>query len=276
MTVNQLLKNAIGILSDSGIENAQNEARWIFEACFENGRELMFFGGNKEINPEAYLEKISERANGRPLQYVIGSWDFFGEEFSVGEGVLIPRPETEMLVEFAQEFLKDKKNSIVVDLCSGSGCIGITVARLFPESKVYLVEKSEEALFFLCRNVENSGCGNITVVSGDAFLSPAENGIDEFDLLLSNPPYIPSDELSSLQSEVRLEPEMALDGGCDGLDFYRTIAEKWLPSCKGAVCIECGEGQTEKIEKMFSIHCKETYPQKDFRNILRTVCGIIR
>lgn len=276
MTVNQLLKNAADILSRAGIENALNEARWIFEACFENGRELMFFGGNEEIDPGAYPERISERAGGRPLQYVIGAWDFFGEEFSVGEGVLIPRPETEMLVEFAREYLKDKKNSVVVDLCAGSGCIGITAARLFPGSKVCLVEKSEEALHYLRKNVENSGCPNITVIKGDAFLSPAENGIPEFDLLLSNPPYIPSGELVLLQNEVRREPEMALDGGKDGLDFYRVIAEKWLPCCKGAVCIECGEGQTEEIEKIFFRYCKETYPQRDFRNVLRTVCGIIR
>lgn len=276
MTANELIKNATDILSKANIENAANEARWIFEACFENGRELLIFKGDKELDSDAFLEKISERAQGRPLQYVIGSWDFFGEEFSVGEGVLIPRPETEMLVEFAIEYLKDKKSSVVVDLCSGSGCIGISVARLFPEAKVYLVEKSEEALRFLQMNAEKSGCKNITVIHGDAFLTPEENGINEFELLLSNPPYIPSEELATLQSEVQLEPEMALDGGKDGLDFYRCIAEKWLPFCKGAVCIECGEGQTEEIEKIFKNYCRETYPQKDFQNILRTVCGIIK
>lgn len=276
MTVNLLIRKAADILSQAEIENAQNEARWIFESCFENARELMFFKGNEEIDSAAYLNMISERTEGRPLQYVIGSWNFFGEEFLVGEGVLIPRPETEMLVEFAQDYLKNKKNQVVVDLCSGSGCIGISVARIFPDAEVYLVEKSEEALSFLRKNVEKSGCRNITVVHGDAFLSPSENGISEFDLLLSNPPYIPSGEIDSLQSEVQFEPKMALDGGNDGLDFYRIIAEKWLPFCKGAICIECGEGQTNEIENIFSKYCKETYPQADFQNILRTVCGIIR
>lgn len=275
MTVNQLIKEATDILSKANIENASNEARWIFEAHFKNGREMLFFNCENEIAFEAYLEKIFERANGRPLQYVIGSWDFFGEEFSVGEGVLIPRPETEMLVEFASGYLNDKQNPVVVDLCSGSGCIGISAARLFPEAKVYLVEKSEEALRYLRLNVEKSGCKNINVIHGDAFLTPEENGINEFDLLLSNPPYIPSKELATLQGEVQLEPEMALDGGADGLDFYRAIAEKWLPSCRGAVCIECGEGQTKEIEKLFSAYCRETYSQNDFQNILRTVCGII-
>lgn len=279
MTVSELLKKGRDLLEEKGIENSVNEARWIFESVFECGREFVIFHAEEEAGEEKaaeYIGKIEQRASGSPVQYVIGSWDFYGESFSVGEGVLIPRPETELLVDFACDYLKDKSNPVVLDLCSGSGCIGLSVARLKPDAKVFLVEKSPDAMKYLSLNAKSFNLPNVKIICGDIF-----DGFDAFDipkpdLILSNPPYINSDEIAGLQPEVLLEPAMALDGGKDGLDFYRAIAEKWLPYCGGATAVECGEGQADSIKLIFSKQCAETCSVKDFNQIERMVIGTER
>ena len=274
MTVSELLNKGKDLLKD--IDNGSNEARWIFESVFDCGRDYAVFHANDladESKSSEYLDKIDQRLSGIPVQYVIGSWDFYGETFRVGDGVLIPRPETEILVDFACDFLKDKPNSVVFDLCSGTGCIGLTVARLNPESKVFLLEKSPETMNYLLANLHESGINNAEVISGDLFSGYESFNIPGPDLILSNPPYINSNEIASLQSEVLFEPVMALDGGIDGLDFYRAISEKWLPACSGAIAVECGEGQSDDIRKIFSMQCAETLAVTDFNGIERVVIG---
>lgn len=278
MTVQQLFENEKNVLKNKNIENYANEARWIFEAAFECGREYIIFHSDETADEEKsarFIEMINRRADGEPVQYVIGSWDFYGETFAVGEGVLIPRPETEMLVDFALEFLKDKSEPVIVDLCSGTGCIGLSVANNLPSSKVFLVEKSDKAFVYLKKNIENFGCKNVTAIKGDIFDGFGFFDIPKPDLILSNPPYIESDVIETLQSEVLLEPSMALDGGEDGYDFYRVISEKWLSHCKGAIAVECGEGQTKEIEMMFSSFCGKTQSLTDFNDIERVVIGYI-
>lgn len=278
MTVSELLEKGKALLEKSEIDNFANEARWIFEAVFECGREYLVFHSDEETDFEKetkYIESITRRANGEPVQYVIGSWDFYGETFYVGKGVLIPRPETELLVDFAIDYLKGKKNPVVLDLCSGSGCVGLSVAKKVPDSKVYLIEKSDDAFDYLERNLLNLGCKNAAAIKGDIFDGFENFKIPNPDLILSNPPYIESGEIPTLQSEVLFEPSMALDGGDDGLDFYRAINEKWLCCCKGAVAVECGEAQAEKIEELFLSHCGETYSLTDFNGIKRVVTGYI-
>lgn len=276
MTVKQLLEKGVQLLTESGIDNARNETRWIFESAFECGRDYSVLYGNSEADSEKaerFLRMTAERQGGLPVQYVIGEWDFYGETFKVGEGVLIPRPETEMLVDFALGYLKDKQNPVVFDLCAGSGCIGLSVAKNRPDAKVYLLEKSEKAFAYLEINKKMLGCGNTELVSGDLFDGFQSFELPKPDLILSNPPYIESAEIPLLQKEVLREPAMALDGGKDGYDFYRTIAQTWLPFCKGAIAVECGENQTDTIEKLFSKICAEVYSEKDFNGIGRTVCG---
>ena len=278
MTVAELLKKGTALLEKYKIENYVNEARWIFEAVFDCGREYIFFHSDDEVDSkkeEQYTELITRRACGEPVQYVIGSWEFYGETFYIGKGVLIPRPETEMLVDFAAEYLKDKTGSVVFDLCSGSGCIGISVAKNIPHSEVYLIEKSEEAFEYLEKNLRNSGCKDAYAIKGDIFEGFENYGLPKPDLILSNPPYIESNDISSLQSEVLYEPVMALDGGNDGLDFYRIIENKWLPYCNGAIAVECGEGQTRMIENIFSCHCGITKSLTDFNGLDRVVIGYI-
>lgn len=278
MTVEALVKNAWSLLEKAGVENFRNEARWIFESVFENGREILLFGLKSEADSsksESFMSKINERVKGRPLQYILGLWDFYGETFAVGEGVLTPRPETELLVDFAFEFLKDKKNPVVFDLCAGSGCIGLTVALNVPSAKVFLLEKSDKAFAYLSENKSRLTCSNAELISGDLFNGFSEFDIPDPDLILSNPPYIESQEIPALQKEVLCEPVMALDGGKDGYDFYRAIADKWLPYCNGAIAVECGEGQAQIIKDMFSKECIRTGVTKDFNEIERVVYGYI-
>ncbi len=277
MTVSEVFEEGKRILSDSKTENFSNEARWMFETAFNVNSQYLFFNSNDEADVEkssAYFEMINRRTEGEPVQYIVGSWDFYGESFKVGDGVLIPRPETELLIDYSIEKLKGIRNPIVFDLCSGTGCIGLTVARLFPDSKVFLFEKSDKAFEYLSENKRNLKCDNAFLVHADIF-----NGFESFDLpqpdlILSNPPYIESEEIITLQSEVLKEPVMALDGGDDGLDFYRCIADKWLPVCKYAVAVECGENQHLQIGEMFSEFSVEFL--KDFNGINRVVCGTIK
>ena len=276
MKISELLFQAVSVLNASCVENARNEARWIFESAFDCGREYAVLHGNDEADEkksERFMSMIESRAGGMPVQYVIGEWDFYGESFKVGEGVLIPRPETEMLVDFALEYLAEKKNPVVFDLCSGSGCIGLIVAKNREDARVFLLEKSDAAFSYLSENRKLLGCENATLISGDLFDGFKGFDLPEPDLILSNPPYIITDEIAALQKEVLREPAMALDGGEDGYDFYRAIALKWLPFCKGAIAVECGENQTEEIEKLFSAECVRVYSENDFNGIGRTVCG---
>ncbi len=276
MTVAELIKKGRELLKESQIENAANEARWIFESVFECTRDFVaFHSADKadDIKSAEFIEKINKRAEGYPLQYLIGSWDFYGESFAVGEGVLIPRPETELLVDFAIDYLNGKVNPVIFDLCSGSGCIGLTVAKQIPDSRVYLIEKSNDALKFLLKNKNSLSCDNTEVIQGDIFSGFSSFGLPKPDLILSNPPYIESADISVLQAEVLFEPSMALDGGADGLDFYRAIADAWLKDCGCAVAVECGEGQANEIKALFSDICADTDVITDFNGIERVVTG---
>ncbi len=278
MTVKALLAEGIRILGESGIENSRNEAHWMFESAFKCGAEYAIFHSADEADEKKanrFSEMINLRKSGVPVQYVIGEWDFYGFTFRVGEGVLIPRPETEMLVDFALDYLKNKSDPVVFDLCAGSGCIGLSVAKSRPDAKVFLLEKSEKAFAYLEANKKMLGCENAFLVSGDLFSGFEAFDLPQPDLILSNPPYIESAEIPLLQKEVLREPSMALDGGTDGYDFYRAIAQKWLDFCRGAIAVECGENQTDTIENIFSKKCAEVHSEKDFNGIGRTVCGYI-
>ena len=278
MRISELYEKGCSVLEKAKTDNFKNEARWIFESVFDCGREYLIFNANTEADSEKeklYLDKINSRASGIPVQYVIGSWDFYGESFFVGEGVLIPRPETELLVDFALEYLRDKKNPVILDLCAGSGCIGLTVAKNRPDATVILIEKSSDAFEYLSRNVQSMGCQNVRAVFGDVLCGFEAFDLPHPDLILSNPPYIETADIESLQSEVHYEPLMALDGGADGMVFYNSIAERWLSRCS-AVAVECGEGQAESIKNLFSSFFADVYSVKDFNGIDRTVIGTER
>lgn len=279
-TLTEVYRYAAGKLKSAGIEDASFDAKVIFEAVFGVTYSQLVLNPDMTYD-EGLTEKLDrmldERVNGRPLQYIIGEWDFMGFTFRVGEGVLIPRPETEMLVEYTVSKLKDVPNPVVFDLCSGSGCIGLSVKKLLPLARVFTIEKSDEAIRYLELNRENLGLARETVsIQGDIL-----NGYEGFaslpkpDVILSNPPYIKSEEIPALQKEVQFEPKMALDGGEDGYSFYRCLAEKWLPYINegGYMAIECGEEQAEEISGMFAPYCTKTEILEDFSGIPRVVIG---
>lgn len=215
---------------------------------------------------------ISLRESGEPLQYILGKWDFYDLTFMVGEGVLIPRPETEMLVDFALEKLKDIENPVIYDLCAGTGCIGLTIASHRKDATVYLLEKEEKAFNYLKKNKDLLKLDNAILLHGDLFNFDFSS-LPDCDLLLSNPPYINTEEIKALQKEVLNEPVTALDGGADGLDFYRCIAERCIKKVRkdGFCAFECGEQQSEDIIKIFTEKIAEKQVLFDFNNIDRIV-----
>ena len=278
MTISELEKLGSQKLRASGKENSDFDARCLLEFVLNLNPTQYLLNRSEEVDSvcaEKFLSLVERRSNGEPLQYILGKWEFMGLPFYVGEGVLIPRPETEMLVEFALDFLKDKKNPVVFDLCSGSGCIAISVAKHLPNAKVYAVEKSDLAFPYLKKNIWLNCVFNVSAVHGDIFDSTLLSDIKP-DLILSNPPYIRSSEIASLQSEVRNEPSMALDGGEDGLIFYREIANGWLDrlGTGGAIAVECAEDQTEDIIRMFSEKTQYAETFNDLSGLPRTVTAI--
>ena len=202
---------------------------------------------------------LSQRADGRPLQYILGEWEFLNLTLKVGEGVLIPRPDTELLCEVAAEYLRDQTAPRVLDLCAGSGCVGLGVASLCPSAHVTEVELSDAAMGYLQQNVLRYPDYAVTVRQADVLTDYAAFD-GPYDAILSNPPYIPTADLPSLQKEVQQEPKMALDGDADGLKFYRTIAEHWCGKLapKGFVAVEVGIGQAEDVAALFTAQGLET------------------
>jgi release factor glutamine methyltransferase len=200
-----------------------------------------------------YRELIQKRVEGCPVAYLIGSRDFYLLSFEVNSAVLIPRPDTETLVQAAIDHLKNKPNSTVLDLGTGSGCIAISIAHGVKTARVTAVDLSPDAAEVAVRNATKNGFSNrVTVVVGDLFTPLDAN--TRFDLIVSNPPYIPPSEIETLDVGVKdYEPRLALDGGPDGLSFYRRIATeapRWLKP-GGSLFVEIGWTQEPSVRAVF-------------------------
>lgn len=221
---------------------------------------------------------LFKRINGYPLQYILGKWTFMGRDFSVGEGVLIPRDDTEVVVLSVIPYLEQNKNLRIIDLCSGSGIIAVTLKCMFPKCEVHALELSEKALPYLKRNIE-SLAPDVILHQGDLNLLCECFEDNYFDLVISNPPYIESEVIPTLQTEVKREPKMALDGGTDGLDFYRSITQKWSDKLKpgGMMAFELGEGQFDMVKAMMKEKGFENINEfKDLGNIQRAINGTLK
>lgn len=269
MKVEELRRKITSALTDCSYEEASFEADCIVADLLGVTNSVLPVIGSSDVTE--VIEKKAEsfvqrRYNGEPLQYILGKWEFYGKDFYVGEGVLIPRPETELLVDIALDFLKNKKAPACFDLCSGSGCIGITLASLVSDSQVTVLEKSDEALSYLRRNKELNNTDNLEIVQGDLFDGASVFDNRKCDILLSNPPYIKREVVPTLQREVQKEPVMALDGGEDGLDFYRVIADKWSACIKpdGMLAVEIGEEQGRDVSEIFSRYFADVDVIKDY------------
>lgn len=241
--------------------------------------------GDRTVPPGAEAEALRAgelRAAGEPLQYLLGEWDFLSLTLEVGEGVLIPRPDTELLCETAAERLKGREPAEggrplrVLDLCAGSGCVALGTACLVPGIAATAAEYSEEALAYLRRNCARYPDLPVEPVRADV-LRDAGRFPGGWAAILSNPPYIPSADLPGLMREVQREPRLALDGGEDGLLFYRAIARDW--ACKlepGGFCaVEVGAGQAEAVASLFreaGLEAVET--RRDLAGVERVVLGV--
>ena len=240
-------------LADGGIKDAAFEAACIAEYItgFDRARQAVHSGDELSAEQTEQFNSITEKRLSRyPLQYLLKSWSFMGINLCVGEGVLIPRDDTEVCARLCLDYLKDKPCSNAADLCSGSGAIAIALEQ-FAKAKVKAVELSDEAFKFLIKNIELNN-SKAEPVLGDVFEIYESFPDGYFDLIVSNPPYIKTDELKTLQAEVQFEPKTALDGGSDGLVFYRNIVKDWSAKLKrgGALVFELGEGQADAVARM--------------------------
>ena len=248
MILSEAYNYGVYFLSANGVDEADFKSLCLCCHCAGiKNNEYEIHKNDDLIVMKKFADMLWQVKSGEPLQYVIGKWDFYESEFYVGKGVLIPRPETEELTELVIKNAKSFDNPVVIDLCSGSGCIGISIAKAVNNSTVYCIEKSEDAIFYLKKNAEHSP--NVKVINADVEFPPV---LPEADIIVSNPPYIKSSDIGSLQNEVRKEPAMALDGGEDGLDFYLIIAEKWYSCLKGSgmLFFEIGEDQGNDVYKI--------------------------
>lgn len=250
------------------------EAGLMLETVFGVSRTDILLGRTVSLDDgrrEQLLALMQGREERRPLQYLLGSWEFYGRPFIVGEGVLIPRPDTEILAEQVLVGLEHVKAPRVLELCGGSGCLAVTVALERPDAEVWCVEKSEAAFSYLKRNNDALGAG-VHILLGDALDTGCVEG--DFDCILSNPPYLSDSDMRELEPEVRCEPAMALYGEADGLFFYRELTARWADRLRpgGLLAYEIGMGQQSQVAAIMQAAGLNTICQTmDYGGIIRVL-----
>ena len=282
-TYNDLYLDARRALRAQGVEAAQLEARELLAYAAGKSREQLYrdmplyAGGHVE---RRMGELMARRLAGEPVAYIIGEWEFYGLTLDISPDVLVPRSDTETLAALAIDFIRPLPDGArVLDLCAGSGCIGLAIAANCPNSRVVLGDVSDAALRVCRQNVRRCGLSaRVTCMNVNA-LEPPISALWDFDLIVSNPPYVRSGEMASLDVSVRdYEPALALDGGEDGLDFYRSIAARWKPALRlgGRLMFEVGWDQADPVEKLLSANGYENITShQDSREIWRVVEGTL-
>lgn len=274
MKIKELLNKGIELLRKNEIENPIIHARIILEFVLKKNREYIIINNNEEIerNKETeYIEDINRIIKGEPIQYITKHQEFMKLDFYVDNNVLIPRADTEILVEEAIDLINNLKrtNLKVLDMCTGSGAIAVSIAKYIENVEVYGVDISEKALEVARRNAEeNKVEKKCNFIKSNMF----NNIYGEFDIIISNPPYIEKSQIKKLEKNVRNEPIIALDGGEDGLDFYKILAEEAYRflNCNGILLLEIGYNQKidvmqllEKKDKYYNIYSKKDLAQND-------------
>ncbi len=283
MTVKKTAERVKKELSAAGFETAQRESRFLVEGICRLTRGGMFLHSDMLLTDAEQMqieEALQKRLAGWPLQYLIGEWDFYGYPVFVGEGVLIPRPETELLVREALVVLSNKKKreAVVADLCSGSGCIAVAIARECRSARVTAVERYDEAYGYLERNIERNGTQNILPLKADVLGPLSQSLASTFDIIVCNPPYIKTEDMKNLSREVRFEPSEALDGRRDGLHFYREITKRWKTCLvpKGVILYEIGFDQGAEVAQILTDNGFEQVEIKqDYNGLDRIVSGVL-
>lgn len=274
MTIGEWLRHAREVLAESGCPDPAIDSRWIAEDTLGLTRTELHFEAERAIDADVLSqlnERLHLRAQGEPVQYILRSAYFMGLKFYVDNRVLIPRQDTETLVESVIVALHEFPEPDVLDLCAGSGAIGLSVKTLLPSANVTLTDLSKDALDVVRRNAHDLNV-DVDIRHGDLFKAV---GKDKFDLIASNPPYIPHADLAALQREVRREPVLALDGGSDGLDVYRRIAAEAGAHLNpgGFLYLEVGIGEAEPVLSLVTenIECAQAGVFNDLNGIPRIV-----
>ncbi|HEU5396308.1 MAG TPA: peptide chain release factor N(5)-glutamine methyltransferase [Verrucomicrobiae bacterium] len=257
MTVLEAIQKSAEFLSKKGIESPRLQTELLLAHLLKMPRMKLYLNFERALTPaetDALRELIVRRSKHEPLQHIVGSTSFCGYEIAVNRHALVPRPETELLAEAGWTFLATRESSSVtaLDFGTGTGCIAIALAAKCPAARITALDVSADALALARENAaKNNVAERVEFVCGDGFsaLAPAP-----FDLIVSNPPYIPAAEIETLQPEVRdFDPRTALDGGADGLDFYRRLAAGAKPFLKaqGKIMLEFGDGQAAALRQIF-------------------------
>ncbi len=255
LNISELLVNGKHLLKD--IEDGNIKARILLEYILKLSREKIVSNPNIEVsdnNVESYLNKINDIKNGMPIQYITNKQEFMKLNFYVDKNVLIPQPDTEILVEKAIEICNNHGNDIkILDLCTGSGAIGISIAKNIKNAKVYATDIKNTVIDIAKQNAKQNNVDNIEFIVSDMFENIQEK---DFDIIVSNPPYIETDVIKTLPTEVRNEPIIALDGGKDGLKFYKIILSEYKKYLKkdGYLLLEIGYNQAKSVGELINLN----------------------
>ena len=274
MTIKQALLTTRKQLKEMGKEDAHLQAKRLLSFVLKRSENDCMVHEEEQITEQErkkIAQYLAQMQEGMPIQYITKEQEFMGVSFYVDENVLIPQPDTEILVEEVMSLYSKESKLTILDLCTGSGCIGISLAKYFTNSKFYLSDISQEALSIAKKNAQDTHTPNVQIVQSNLW----ENIQNKFDVIVSNPPYIASKEIPFLPKEVQKEPRIALDGGTEGLDFYQKIireSPKFLKD-KGYLCLEMGYDQKEKITNLLekSNTFQKYYTKKDLAGIDRVV-----
>ncbi len=274
----ELHRTLTAALTAADIPDAAFDVQCMMEQVMHKPfRQLMLSDGIAEAEASELHRMVQQRKNGEPLQYILGEWEFYGLRIFVGNGVLIPRPDTETLVDTVLGYAKNRKALRIADLCSGSGCIALALKANLPQACVCAVEKSSEALAYLQKNVRYHG-DVVEIQCADVLHPETAAQLRDLDVIVSNPPYLTEHDMEVLQTEVRHEPEMALRGGADGLHFYREMTALWKNSLRsgGMLAYEVGMGQARDVAQILQAHgFAEIQIIPDLAGIERVVRGIL-
>ena len=281
-TYNNLYLDLRTELRRAGDEEATQSAREVVCAAAAKTREELVRDGSLYASPEvekSARELVKRHLAGEPVAYLIGEWEFYGLPLDISESVLIPRPDTEVLVDRALACIKTLDEPRVLDLCAGSGCIGLAIAKNAPGCHAVLGELDEGALRVCRQNIRRSDLtGRVVSLQLDAREKPPAH-LGEFDCIVSNPPYIPDGDIAGLDVSVRdYEPHLALKGGADGLDFYRDITRLWTAALRvgGRLLFEVGIGQADEVLRiMRSVGFGDLEITPDLNGIPRVVEGVL-
>ena len=268
MTISEIIKKGMIELKNGNIEEPKLKSRLLMQYVLNETRQYVIVNDMEQLDKakeKQYFEKIKILKKGIPIEHITHQKEFMKLNFFVDKNVLIPRQDTEILVEEVIKIAQKNNSKKILDLCTGSGAIAVSLAKYLPQSEITAIDISNEAIQIAKKNaITNNVENQITFINSDMFTNLNE---EKFDIIVSNPPYIKTDVINNLDNQVKNEPYIALDGGKDGLDFYKKIINESYAylKCNGYLCLEIGFNQKIDVIELIenTTQFKETYSKKD-------------